>query len=137
MHGYFSLGKTSGPTTRSALAVRFFSRWCYVRSGVGVSARRIGLAMNRFYTKQTKIYGNFRIWFFLKDPKKLLVAQKINLGHFNLWRRIQHVPKSIIGQMDMNWNTKNKKSEINTFKFHLFMLSSNSWMVRLKAMNLR
>ena len=35
--------------------------------------------MNRFYTKQAKIYGNFRIWFFLKDPKKLLVAQKINL----------------------------------------------------------
>ena len=79
LHGYSSLGKTSGPTTRSALAAKCFSRWCYVRSGVGVSARRIGLAMNRFYTKQTKIYGNFRIWFFLKDPKKLFVAQKINL----------------------------------------------------------
>ena len=86
LHGYFSLGKTRGPTTRSALAVRFFSRWCYVRSGVGVSARRIGLAMNRFYIKQTKIYGNFRIWFFLKDPKKLLVAQKINLEDTLIFR---------------------------------------------------
>ena len=79
LHGYFSLGKTSGPTTRAALVVRFFSRWCYVRSGVGVSARIIGLVMNRFYTKQTKIYGNFCIWFFLKDLTKLFVAQKTNL----------------------------------------------------------
>ena len=48
LHGYFSLGKTSGLTRRAALAARFFSRWCYVRSGVDVSARRIGTAMNRF-----------------------------------------------------------------------------------------
>ena len=35
--------------------------------------------MNRFYTKQTKIYGNFRMRVFLKDLEKLFVAQKINL----------------------------------------------------------
>ena len=68
--------------------------------------------MNRFYTKQTKIYGNFRIWFFLKDPKKLFVAQKINLedtlifeGEYSL-----QFPKSIIWQMDMK--LKHKEQEI-------------------------
>ena len=55
--------------------MRFYSRY-YVRSGVGVSARRIGLAMNKFYTKETK---NFPILCFINDPKKLFVAQKINL----------------------------------------------------------
>ena len=40
-----------------------YSRWYYVRSGVGVSARRIGSAMNRFYNKQSKIFRplNFHI----------------------------------------------------------------------------
>ena len=66
---------------RRQLAVRFYSRWYYVRSGVGVSARRIRSATNRFYTKQTKILRpkKFRIRFFEKNPKKLFVAQKINL----------------------------------------------------------
>ena len=51
---------------RRQLVVKFYPRWCYVRSGVGVSARRIKFAMNRFYTKQTKIFGpkNFHICFF-------------------------------------------------------------------------
>ena len=42
-------------------------RWCYVRSGVVVSIRRIDSAKNRFYTKQSKIFfgpKNFHIWFF-------------------------------------------------------------------------
>ena len=65
---------------RRQLAVRFYSRCCYVKSGVSVSARRIGSAMNRLYTKQTKHFGpnNFCIWFFLKVRKKLFVSQKIN-----------------------------------------------------------
>ena len=100
--------------------------------------------MNRFYTKQTKIYGNFRIWKIygnfriLKDPKKLFVDQKINLedtlifgGEYSMF------PNLSLGKWKWNLNTKNKKSEINTFKFHLFTLSSNSWMVRLKAINFR
>ena len=66
---------------QTQLVVRFYSNQCHVKSAVVVSARRIGSAMNRFYTKQTKILGpkNFRISFFLKVPKKLFVAQKINL----------------------------------------------------------
>ena len=46
--------------------VRFYPRWTVVRSGVRVSARIIELAMNRFYTKQTKIFGlkNFRTFIF-------------------------------------------------------------------------
>ena len=42
-------------------------RWCYVRSGVVVSIRRIDSAKNKFYTKQSKIFfgpKNFHIWFF-------------------------------------------------------------------------
>ena len=37
--------------------------------------------MNRFYTKQTKIFKlkNFCLWFFLHVSKKLFVAEKINL----------------------------------------------------------
>ena len=63
------------------LAVRFYSRWCYVKLGVGVLAMRIRSTRNRFYTKQTKIFEpkNYCILFFLKVPKKLVVAQKINL----------------------------------------------------------
>ena len=62
---------------QTQLVVRFYSNQCHVKSAVVVSARRIGSAMNRFYTKQTKILGpkNFRISFFLKVPKKLFVAQ--------------------------------------------------------------
>ena len=52
---FLSLGKTSGPTMEAAGEV-LPSRSCYVRSGVSASARRIGLAMNRFHTKQTKIF---------------------------------------------------------------------------------
>ena len=58
-HGHFSLGKSNGP-------VKFCARWYYVRSGEGVSARRIRCAMIRFYTKQTKIVG----------PKSLLIFSK-------------------------------------------------------------
>ena len=61
--------------------MRFYSRWYYVRSGVGVSARRIGSAMNRFYAKQTKIFEqkSYHLSFFLNVPRKLFNAQKINL----------------------------------------------------------
>ena len=79
LHGYFSLGKTSGPTTK-ALAVRFYSRWYYVGSGVGVSARRIGSAMNKFIPSRPKFSEqNTCILLFLKVPTKLFVAQKIDL----------------------------------------------------------
>ena len=37
--------------------------------------------------------------------------------------------------MDMKLKHKEQKSEINSFKFHLFMLS-NAWMVQLIAVNL-
>ena len=53
LHGYFSLSVRPVDQQQRQLAVSFYLRWCYVRSGVGVSARRIGSAMNRFYTKQT------------------------------------------------------------------------------------
>ena len=33
--------------------------------------------------------------------------------------------------------TKNNESEITTFKFHLFVLSSNDWIVWLIAIDLR
>ena len=76
-----SLSLRSADQQQAQLVVRFYSNQCYVKSAVVVSARRIGSAMNRFHTKQTKILGpkNFRISFFLKVPKKLFVAQKINL----------------------------------------------------------
>ena len=64
---------------RMQLVVNFCSQQYNVRSGVGVSARRIGSAMNRFNTKQTKIFGQKKIDFLKKNPKKLFVAQKINL----------------------------------------------------------
>ena len=124
LHDYFSLGWTNGTATKAGLydqqqrqlAVRFYSRCCCVSSGVIVSARRMGLAMNRFYTKQTKIFGpNFHIWIFLKVLKKLFVAQKINLEDtliFFPW---------LVKQI-WNWNTKNKNLWlIYTFKCHLFM----------------
>ena len=63
---------------RRQLAVSFYFRCYYVGSGVGVSTRRIGSAMNRFYTMQTKIFVPKNL-FFLKVPTKLFVAQKINL----------------------------------------------------------
>ena len=44
LHGYFFLGKTSGPLSKAA-GSGFYSRWYYVRPGVDVSTRRIGLAM--------------------------------------------------------------------------------------------
>ena len=48
-------------------------------------------------------------------------------GHFNLWRRIKHVPISIIGQTDIK--LKQKEQSVNNyyfpFKFDLFMLSIN------------
>ena len=110
LHGYVSLCRTSGPTTRKQLAVRFYPRWCYVRSGVDVSARRIGTAMNRFYTKQTKIFGpKNQIDFFSSEDKFR--------RHFNLQRRIQCVPKSIIGQTDikLKHRTINQKLLLSSF----------------------
>ena len=64
------------------LAVTFYCRWYYVGSGVGVSGRRTGAALNRFYTKQTKIFEpkNFRILLFLIFSTKLFVAQSTEEG---------------------------------------------------------
>ena len=63
------------------LAVRFYSRWYYVRSGVVVSARRIRSSHEQIYTKQTKIFGqkNYHLSFFVNVPRKLFNGQKINL----------------------------------------------------------
>ena len=46
-HGYLSLGKTSGPTTKQ-LAVRCYSKCYCTASGVNVLARRLRLASNRY-----------------------------------------------------------------------------------------
>ena len=109
------------------LAVSFCCRWCYVRSGVIVSARKVGSAMNRFYTKQTKIFGpeNICICFFLKVSKKLFVAQKINLketlifgGEYSIF------PNPYLGRQIWNWNTKNKNQKL---KFSSFICLS--WVV--------
>ena len=71
--GYFSLSQVD--QQQRQLAVRFYSRWYYVRSGVGVSGTRIGSGMNKFNTKETKIFRpkNFHIFGFLKAPVKLFV----------------------------------------------------------------
>ena len=53
---------------RRQLALRFYSRWYYVRTGVGVSARRLGSAMNRYHTKQTKIFRP-KIFLFIFSKK--------------------------------------------------------------------
>ena len=47
LHGKFSFGMTSGPVDqqRKQPAVRFCSRWYIMRSGVGILARQIWLAM--------------------------------------------------------------------------------------------
>ena len=110
---------------------------CKVR--FGLLARKIESAMNRFYTKQIKIYGlkNFYIWFFLNVPKKVFISQKINLGDSLIygggWR--QRFPKSIIGQTGCEAETRTIDN--NTFKFYLFMIISNAWTVQLRATNLR
>ena len=110
LHEYFSLGKTSGPTMWAALSVRFHSRWCFVRSRDVVSARRIGLAMNRFLPSRPKFTKTFVFDFFLKTEETICCSEDKFRGHFNLRRRIQHVPKSIIWQMDMK--VKHKAQEI-------------------------
>ena len=107
---------------RWQLAVRFYSRWYYVGSAVGVSARRIWLAMNIFYTKQTKklLY----LIFSRKSDQTFCCSENKFREHFNLWMRVKTACSQIhnlaIGMW--NGNTKNNKSEIITFKFHLFML---------------
>ena len=62
LHEYFSLDKSSG-STRKVTDGEVYATWYYVTSRVSISARRIGLTMNIFYTKQTKIFGpkNFLI----------------------------------------------------------------------------
>ena len=80
------------------------------------------------------------VFIFLKVPKKLFVAQNINLEDTLIygggWRHC--VPKSIIRQMECETETQRTiKSEINTFMVDLFMLSSNDWTVQLIAINLR
>ena len=44
---------------RRQLAERFYSKWYCVRSGVSVSARRIGSSMNRFYTNRSSHWEVF------------------------------------------------------------------------------
>ena len=95
------------------LAVRFYPRWCYVRSGVGVLAWWIGLAMNRFYTRQTKIFGpkNFRIWFFL--PQKINLEDTLIFGgEYSMFPN-----PYIIGQMHMK--LKHKEQSIRNYYFQV------------------
>ena len=67
LHGYFSLSVRPVDQQRRQLPVRFYPTWCYVRSGVDVSARRIGSAMNRFNTNliffdsEDKFRGHFNL----------------------------------------------------------------------------
>ena len=95
--------------------------WC-------VRGQESGWSWRDFVPSRPKFTENFCIWFFLKDHlKKLFVAQKI--GHLSEGEYSMHNWANANGYL-WNWNTKNKKSEINTFKFHLFMLiSSHSWVV--------
>ena len=50
---------------------------------------------------------------------------------------MQRSPKSMIAKTDIKLKHEEQKPEINAFKFDLFMLSSNGWMVQLIAMNLK
>ena len=61
---------------RRQLAVSFYSRWYYVRSGVGVSARRIRSAID-FIPSRSKFLEQKLSY--LKNPKKCFFAQKLNL----------------------------------------------------------
>ena len=45
LHGYVSLSKTRGSTTK---AVRFYPKWCFATSGGNVLARGFRLASNRY-----------------------------------------------------------------------------------------
>ena len=92
-----------------------------------MSARRIGLAMNRFYTKQTKNFEPkiFSYLIFSKKSEETSCCSEDKFrGQFNLRRRVKAACSQIhnLANGMWNWNTKNNKSEINTFKFHLFML---------------
>ena len=105
-------------------------------SGVGISARSVGSAMNRFYVfyiKQTKIFKPkiFRIWFSLKGTFRC--SEDVFRGHINLRTRLKTACSQShkLASGMWNWNTKINESEINTFKFHLFKLSSSDWTVRL------
>ena len=88
---------------------------------VGVSAWRIGRAINIFCTKQTKVFEsqNFRI-FFLKVLTKFFVAPYINLESTLIYGGglRQCVSKSIMGQAVYETKTQ-RKININTFKFYL------------------
>ena len=66
--------------------------------------------MNRFYTKQTtKIFSDQKTFVF-----DFFLAQKINLEDA---RRIQRVPKSIIGQTDIK--LKHKEQSISNYYFQV------------------
>ena len=60
-------------------------------------------------------------------------------GYFKLQRRVKTACSEIHNWANGMWNqnTKSNKSESNTFKFHLLILSSNDWTARLIAINLR
>ena len=61
------------------------------------------------------------------------------IQHLNLWRRVKTACSQICNWANGMWNRimKNNKSEIDTFKFHLFMVSSNDWRVQLIAIELK
>ena len=122
------------------LAVGFYFRWYYVRPGVGVSTRRIGLAMKWLYTKQTFQTKGLLCFILSKGSDETFCCSKGKVrGHFNLRKRLKTACFQIHNGANRmwNWNTKINKSDINTSKFHLFMLSSNDWTVWLVAINLR
>ena len=126
LHGYLSLSVRPVDQQQRQLTVRFYPRCYYVRSGVVVSALgKSGRPWTDSYTKQTKKLSHL-ICFSSEDKFR---------EHFNLRRKIQHAPKCIIMLMDIK--LKHEEQSIKklaiTFKFHLFMLSSNDWMVQLIA----
>ena len=82
----------------------------------------------------------FLYFIFSKSSDETFCCSKDRFrGHFNLRRRVKTACFQIqYGANGMwNWNTKINKSNINTFKFHLFMVSSNDWEMLLISINLR
>ena len=114
------------PLLNVNLAVRLYSKWYYVRSGVSISTRRIESAINRFHTKQTK---KLLCFVFSKSFDETFCCLKDQFRGHLIYGGVsrQYVSKSIMRQMGCEIETRRTMNQIFIFSsFICFNWSSYS-----------
>ena len=125
LHGYVSLGNTSGPTSKAAGSeILLLEVLCKIRSRCISCENRVGHEQILYQADQDFRTKKLSYLIFSKSSEETSPCSEDKFrGHFKLRTRVKTACSKIhnLANAMWNWNTKNNKSEINTFKSFVYV----------------